>query len=357
MDQMAILVFPSCLESAARFANEAHQWRQRVIGASSLDVDPYASQYDAWHKLPFIGEETFYTELSALVDREKVDSIYSPHVATFSFFQSELSSRLPHLALIGQGPYETVMTRTREALDRAKLDMVTIEQFGLKGSLPPFQFVAGLTLQMDRFHGECSRDKALALCAIFPAAVKGDVVEIGSLFGKSAYLLNRLACHFHVGATLAIDPWNLELSIQNDSPTYIQKTSGVWDWAIVHQGFLVNMLGCACPPFNYMKTTSAEAYARYSAERKVTSSEFGTTIFRGSIAVLHIDGNHDEAAVAEDFKLWSKNLAAGAWIIFDDYNWPHGDGPRKVADRVVRDYGARTRHRYVAGGALFLNIV
>lgn len=116
------------------------------------------------------------------------------------------------------------------------------------------------------------------------------------------------------------------------------------------------MLGCACPPFNYMRNTSADAHARYSAKPEVTTSEFGTTTFVGSIAVLHIDGNHDEAAVAEDFGLWSRNLAPGAWIVFDDYNWPHGDGPRKVADRAIFEFGARVRRHFLAGGALFMQI-
>jgi Methyltransferase domain len=353
--RMAILVFPSCLESSARFANEAHRWRQRVVGASSLDIDPYASHYDAWDKLPFIGEQSFFAALSALVDREKIDSVYSPHVATFTLLQSELPVRLPQLSLIGEGPFKATMQQMENALEQAKLDLATIQQFSVHPMPLPIQFVAGLILQMERFHGECSREKALALCAIMPSAAKGDVVEIGSLFGKSTYLLNKLACYFHVGGTLAVDPWSLEMSIQHDGPANIQNASRGWDWEIVHQGFLVNMLGCACPPFNYMRTTSADAYARYSTKPEVTTSEFGSTTFGGSISVLHIDGNHDEAAVAEDFGLWSRHLAPGAWIVFDDYNWPHGDGPRRVADRAASELGPRISRRFLAGGAFFIN--
>ena len=189
-----------------------------------------------------------------------------------------------------------------------------------------------------------------------PSVVKGDVVEIGSMFGKSTYVLNRLASHCGVGGTLAIDPWNLEVSIQYDAPPNIQDAPRKWNWEIVHQGFLVNMLGCACPPFNYMRTTSADAYARYCTRPEVVTAEFGTTAFTGSIALLHIDGNHDEVAVAQDFDLWSKRLAPGAWIVFDDYNWPHGDGPRRVADRAIRECGARVRRHFLAGGALFVQI-
>jgi Methyltransferase domain len=353
---MTILVFPSCLEAAMRFANEAHRWRQRVIGASSLDVDPYASHYDTWEKLPFIGEQNFFKALGALIERQKIDSIFTPHAPSFNFLEAELPSRLPHVSLIGEGPYKIHVRQIEDALAQAKCDMTAIANFGVAAPRLPIEFVAGLLLQMDRFYGQSSKEKALGACAIMPSVVKGDVVEIGSLFGKSTYLFNRLAAYCRIGGTLAIDPWNLEISIQHDAPANIQDAPRKWNWDIVREGFLVNMLGCACPPFNYMRTTSANAYAQYCAKPEVTSPEFGTTAFSGSIAVLHIDGNHDEAAVAKDFDLWSRRLAGGAWIVFDDYNWPHGDGPRKVADRAVRDYGARVRHRFLAGGALFLNI-
>jgi hypothetical protein len=189
-----------------------------------------------------------------------------------------------------------------------------------------------------------------------PSAVEGDVVEIGCMFGKSTYLFNRLASYCRVGGTLAIDPWNLEMSIQHDASANIQDAPRKWNWDVVHQGFLVNMLGCANPPFNYMRATSADAYVRYCAKPEVVTAEFGATVYSGSIALLHIDGNHDEAAVAQDFESWSSRLAPGAWIVFDDYQWLHGDGPRKVADRAVREYGARVRRRFVAGGALFMQV-
>jgi SAM-dependent methyltransferase len=353
---MTILVFPSCLEAAARFADEAQRWRQRVIGASSLNVDPYAAHFSAWEKLPFIGDNEFFTVLSALVDREKIDSIYTAHAPTFNFLEAELPFRLPQIRLIGDGPIKTQTREVEQALEQAERDLTAIRNFGFAECPLPPQFVAGLLLQLERLHGECSREKALALCAMMPTAVKGDVVEIGSLFGKSTYLLNRLADRFHVGATLAVDPWLVDLAVQHEAAVHLQNASREWNWELVYQGFLVNMFGCATPPFNYMRATSAAAYARYSVKPEVASPEFGTTVLAGSISILHIDGNHDEAAVAEDFALWNRRLAPGAWIVFDDYNWPHGDGPRKVADRAIDEFGGRTRRCFFAGGALFINI-
>lgn len=353
---MTILVFPSSLDASARFAEEAHRWGQCVVGASSVDTDPYATSYDAWERLPFIGENGFWGALGALVERRKIDSIFTPHPATFNFLAAELPSRLPRLAIVGEGPYKAEMRQIENAVEQARVAMTTIGEFGVAATPLPVQFVAGLLLQMERLYGQCSREKALAACAIAPSIVKGDVVEIGSLFGKSTYVLNRLASYCGIGATLAVDSWNLAIAVQHDASPDIQRAPSNWNWETVHQGFLVNMLGCACPPFNYAKMPSAEAYARYCAEPEVTSPEFGTTSFSGSIALLHIDGNHDETAVAEDFGLWSRRLAPGAWIIFDDYNWPHGDGPRKVADRALAYYGGRVRRHFLAAGALFVSI-
>lgn len=353
---MTILVFPSSIEAAARFADDARHWGRRVVGASSLDTDPFASRYDAWERLPLIDDETFFDALGALVARQDIQSIFTPHAPSFNFLESELPSRLPQIAVIGEGPYRTHVKQVQLALEKAQGDRTAIAALGITSEPLPVQFVAGLLGQMDRLYGQCSREKALAVCAIMPSAVKGDVVEIGCMFGKSAYLFNRLASHCGVGTTLAIDPWNLELSIQHEAPLNIQDASRKWNWDVVHQGFLINMLACTGQPFNYMRAASADAYARYCAEREVVSAEFGATALAGSISVLHIDGNHDEAAVAQDFQLWSRRMASGAWVIFDDYDWLHGDGPRKVADRAVRAYGARVRRRFVAGGALFLQV-
>jgi hypothetical protein len=353
---MTILVFPSCIEAAVRFADEAHQWGQRVIGASSLDADPYASRYDAWEKLPFINEEGFFPALKELVRRQSIESIFTPHAPTFNLFEAKLRFQIPDVAIRGEGPYRIQVAEMEKALEQAERDLQVIAGFGIEGPSLPVESVAGMLLQMDRLYGQCSREKALAVSAIMPSAEEGDVVEIGSLFGKSTYIFNRLASYYRIGGTLAVDPWNLETAIQSDAPLNIQDAPRKWNWEMVRRGFLVNMMGCSCPPFNYMRATSEAAYARYSTNPKITTAEFGTTTFTGSISVLHIDGNHDELSVARDFDTWSKSLGSSAWIVFDDYHWPHGDGPRKVADRVVGDLGARAQERFVAGGALFLRV-
>lgn len=353
---MTILVFPSTLEASVSFAREAHRWGCRTIGASSVQDDPNAAAFDYWELLPFIGEASFLNALRDLATRYGVTRIYTPHAPTFHLLNHDLPMRAPELQLVGEGPFAIQMSGVQNRFAQATDGVTAVAEYG-EGA-PPFgaSFLAGLLAKVEEIHGECSRDKILALCGVVPSAPQGDVVEIGCLYGKSSYVLNRLASHARVGATLCIDPWDLGLSIQHDAPMFIQRASEGWNWEIIFQGFLMNMLGCGAPPLNYLRSTSADAFSIYSAGQPVTSPEFGETLYSGAISVLHIDGNHDEAAVQHDFDLWSQRLVPGAWIIFDDYNWPHGNGPRQVADRALAQYAHRVRRCFVAGGAMFMNI-
>jgi len=353
---MTILVFPSALEAAAKFAREAHQWGRRVVGASSLEQDPNAGAFDAWGRLPFIGAPDFFDALAALVAREGVTDVFTPHAATFHLFEQALPERLPGVRLMGPGPFKRQMDRVSAALADGRAGLETIAAIaGVPSSLPA-ELVGGILAQAETIHGECSREKILAICGVVPLAPKGDIVEIGALFGKSSYVFNRVGAYCGVGATLCVDPWDLGLSVQTDAPVLIQEASGGWDWNLVRTGFLLAMLGCSAGDFNYLPMTSADAHRRYVEDRAVTSPEFGSTTLAGSIAVLHLDGNHDEAAVAEDFALWSPLVAPDGWVIFDDYHWPHGDGPRKVADRAIAAYGSRVQRHFVAGGAMFVHL-
>lgn len=353
---MTILVFPSALEAAGRFAGEARQWGHRVVGASSVETDPNASLFDAWARLPFIGAPDFFAALEALAEREGISELFTPHAPSFHLLQQELPARLPKLKLLGPGPFRRQMNRVSDALALADAALPIVASLGQRPSPLPREFLAGVLVQAETIHGECARDKILAICAIAPFAPKGDIVEIGALFGKSSYVFNRLASYCGVGATLCVDPWDLGLSVQTDAPGHIQEASSGWDWEVVYSGFLISMLAAAAAPFNYLRMTSASAHALYLAGRSVTSPEFGETTLAGSISILHLDGNHDESAVAQDYALWGPLVAPGGWIVFDDYNWPHGDGPRKVADRAIAELGPRVSRTLLAGGAMFVNL-
>jgi hypothetical protein len=353
---MTILVFPSTLEAAVKYAADAKLWGQRTIGASSVEEDPNKLCFDSWEQLPFIGDQSFDVELKKVVEKNSVASIYTPHAPTYHLLKDRLTQILPATRLIGLGPFQTQMSRVKEnvqigveALSQAR------EYLAQDVALSP-QFVGAVIAQAESIHGECSRQKMVALFGVVSNSPPGDIIEIGALFGKSSYLLNRIGAQQKVGAMLAVDPWNLGLSVQLDAPVYIQDASGGWDWDLVATGFLMNMLSASAPPFNYLRLPSADAHKQYTSTKKVSSSEFGETQYSGAISILHLDGNHDEEAVSQDFELWSQHMVRGGWIIFDDYHWPHGDGPKNVANGALEKYGSLVQKHFVAGGALFMKL-
>lgn len=103
--------------------------------------------------------------------------------------------------------------------------------------------------------------------------------------------------------------------------------------------------------------TSEEGAKRYSDDCIVTSGYFGETRYAGKISILHIDGNHTQNAVKIDIDSWGAFVVDGGWIVFDDYMWPYGDGPKKVGDDFVNANQFRIATAFVMGGALFIQIL
>ncbi|MBS1189581.1 MAG: hypothetical protein H6R10_1373 [Rhodocyclaceae bacterium] len=258
---------------------------------------------------------------------------------------------------MGPAPYEhqselvrTVWSGINEAIEK-------VNYYAGKTTGYAPAFLASLLHYFYSIYGECQEEKALAFCGILADAPVGDVVEIGTFFGKSAFLLTRLSAHLGLGPVLAVDSWDMQTSVQTDSPTEIQSLSTVWDWKLVFDGFLVTMAASATGrEFNYLRQRSAEAWETYDSAVPIHSPEFGETRMTGKIGLLHIDGNHDETSVRLDFDLWRRRLADGGWVVFDDYTWSHGDGPRKVADQVIGELRQQILRRFISGGALFIKI-
>jgi hypothetical protein len=350
---MSILVFPSCLESAIPFVREAKAWDQTVIGASALDNDPYKASYDAWEKLPYIGEAAFPDKLKEIVAKHGITQFYSPHVPSYLRLK-EMLPLFPGLHLRGEHPAKAQERKVRAKIEAAEHDKERLKRLTGRDDALREDFMAALLADAVELFGECSREKMVALAAAFTDAPKGDVIEIGSFFGKSAYVLNRLAAYFSIGPTLAVDPWSVDTCVQKESPAVIQDLAFVWDWELVFKGFLMALEARVAPPFNYMKATSESAWNHYRDKGEITSPEFGATKMVGKIAFLHIDGNHDEAAVTLDFDLWSQALAPAAWVVFDDYEWSWGDGPKKLVARIRAEQKNRIQKEFVAGGCAFL---
>lgn len=352
-----VLVIPSSIESSLPLLEAAHKQGWKVIGASADRKDPNADFFDFWFQLPFIHTSEFPSALEELVERFNITKIWTSHAPTFLFLNSNKNLLPLGTALVQSAPYQMqadLVSAALKAVDRQQAEISF--RAGMPSQYPP-SFVASLMTNAGNLFGECREEKGLGFCAALADAPKGDIVEIGSFFGKSAYLLNRISAWNSLGATIVVDPWRLEESIQRDSPKLIQNLSNVWDWDLVFQGFLITTAASSAgTAFNYIRLPSEQAWVLYCRNRIISSREFGNTTTSGEITLLHIDGNHDKSKVNQDFGLWSQRLADGGWIVFDDYEWSSGDGPRIVADNARKALGDRVTREFVSGGALFLKV-
>src|SRR5260221_3408208 len=203
---------------------------------------------------------------------------------------------------------------------------------------------AGLVRLASTVPGACDEAKMAGVIEAFRHAPAGDVVEIGSWWGRSAALFTLLAQRWDIGNVLCVDPW---------------ATSGANDQADPDQAlriFEVNLAPLAAGRLNYIRGRSHDAAERYAPGLRIKTDAFGATTYRGVIGVLHIDGDHAEQEVAHDGAMWAPHVAPGGWVIFNDYDWSLGEGPRRAADNFVERQRSRIAATFQAGGTLFVQV-
>lgn len=188
-----------------------------------------------------------------------------------------------------------------------------------------------------RIPGESDVEKLYALCAIARVAPPGDVVEIGSLYGRSAYALGRLSNAHKIGSVLCIDPWSFDAVTDQGVQASILK-SGVKfiDLERVFVEFLAT--ATEVPGMAYIRKPSLSAEEDYRAAAACGTlhpAELPPVTVCGHISLLHVDGNHRYDQVLQDIETWSPYLADGGWLLLDDYVWAFGDGPKMAGDQLL----------------------
>jgi hypothetical protein len=349
------LIFPCCVPAGLAYAEAAQQRGETVVAASSLAYDETATQYQTWFYLPSVNEPGFAARLNEAVKRYQIERVFSPVSSAHWKLSRMFAAGETGVQVIGEMPIQQHARKHAALMQEAMLQLAQIRDIsGGHSALGRFDVAAVLCRAMG-FFGESSETKIAAMMAIFSEVPKGDVVEIGVLTGRSATVLEMMARRHQTGAVLAIDPWAYANSVQQESPADLREMVDIWDASVPFETFIVELLPVARQgSFNYLRTTSRAAHAAWTASRRVTSPEFGETRYSGQIALLHIDGNHDHAAVADDCALWLPHLMRGGWLILDDYVWLHGNGPRLVGDQLLAERADDIARAFVCGHALFL---
>jgi hypothetical protein len=351
----AVLVFPAGMPEGLAFRDRAKARGLRVVGASSVDHDPAENTYEAWEHLPYVTDPGFDEALATVVRRHGVSAVHSPHYVVWKHLSERLSRIAPGASLTtGQIPQdnERAYRALRERVAAAKAPAF----WPATPPKPPLSLIerTGLVRLAGTIPGMCGEDKMVALMEAMRHAPNGDIVEIGAWWGKSAALLVLLARRYELGNVLCVDPWRDDAMTQGDA--LLDSTSADLDTEEALRMFEINLAPLAGGRLNYLRLRSEDAAPSYGAGLAVKTDAFGKTSYCGQIALLHIDGNHAKDEVEKDCALWTPHVAAGGWIIFDDYEWAFGDGPREVADAFVADNVERIAAKFQAGPALFIQL-
>jgi hypothetical protein len=353
----SLLIFPGGMPRSLGRLELALADGQRVVGASSLRHDPARARFPEWTYLPYVTAPDFDEALRRVIAEKDIGGVYTPNPVVWDYLSRCIAQLSPGVALVNASPVMSEVAPFHKALQFGESVVAEPLQVGAmdlaKPSVSALE-LAALFRHTESIPGMCDHEKTRALCELFRHAPAGDVVEIGSWWGKSAFVLARLAQCYGTGPLLCVDPWSNEHLIQNDEKGLVDRVPVNADEAL--QMFQMNLLPYAKGDVNYLRLPSVDAARKYRHNAVVETPVFGQTRYGGRIAVLHVDGNHSYESVSADVDAWADLMVPNGWIIIDDYNWPYGDGPQRVGDEFLSAWDARIRNSFVTGGALFIHL-
>lgn len=354
-----ILIFPGGMPRSLEYLQNCLRDGLPVIGASSLEYDVSREKYPTWLFLPYITQPDFDEALKEAVAEFGIGGIYTPNPVVWGYLNHQLQEIAPGVTLVNESPVGEELTGYRAARvwARARLDhpLPVTAVSTPRTHLREIE-LASLFRHAELIPGMCDHEKFCALYEIARRSPEGDVVEIGSWWGKSAFILARLARCYGVGNLLCVDPWSNEHLVQNDAGGLVDAEAARMDADEALAVFEMNLLPYSANHVNYLRIPSTDGASYYSKHRSVTTESFGTTDYRGEISILHVDGNHSYQAASDDVAAWSKFVVAGGWIVVDDYTWPYGDGPQRAGDEFLAAYQENIASAFVIGGALFVQL-
>lgn len=353
LQEPATLVFPATHPDGQKYIEAALERGDHIIAASS--ESGVIEGGVALVALPYVYESEFIGQFLSLIETHNITRVYAPVAAVYSWLNQFCAARNLAIRLIGNSPIKREMGRFNLLMDKVGRYRRFVDECADGASPLSDLEIAAVFRMADHIYGESNEHKIAAMMAIFSSVPKGDVVEIGSLVGKSASVLAWLARRYQIGNVLAVDPWQFGAATQHDSPHTVRVDMvGEWDYEIPPQDFVVNLLPIGLGSFNFLRQESAKGCEIYREDRVVVSQAFGRTDYQGRIAIIHIDGNHDYAQVKQDCELWLPHLAQDGWLILDDYLWVHGDGPHRVGDALLAQRERDIERSFVCGKALFV---
>lgn len=349
------LIFPGGMPGSLAYLQQCRMNGASVVGASSLHYDPNGAEYPAWTYLPLITDPDFDAALDRAITDLEIQDVFTPHPIVWDHLHARAKAGQLAVTLLNKPETWSDAAPYRQAMIESRLAPLPVHFSGEKPPLSEPE-AAALLYHADKITGMCDRDKTLALVQIFRHMPEGDVVEIGSWWGKSAFIMHRLSQIYGVGPLLCIDPWTNENCVQNDSSGLVDRLCANIDADEAHRIFTINLLPYVRGDANYLRMPAHQALARLAESPEIRSPEFGSTMYSRQIAALHIDGNHAYESAKTDVTGWAPLVKDGGWIIIDDYVWPWGDGPQRAGDEFLAEHSSKIDCAFVMGTAMFIQL-
>lgn len=347
---MRVLVFPLDMDKVVGFIKNANSLNVEVVGASSVLSSGDGFNIHSFHKLPFVTDAGFESIFSKLITEHSITHVYTPHGAVWSYLSNLKSNdEKSHIfSLCEPSPYAADWLDLQPSYKWASALLADeiVEKIEIPGKvdlnekLSKGQY-ASLHRQFLSISGQCDELKLSALSHIFRVLPKGDLVEIGSFSGRSAFAIGWLAGVYKIGNLISVDPWdNNKVEDQGEGAEILNeelnKGSEIIDlnkifWSYIGAISLLDNVG-------YIKDISEKAiddYKNASVAGHLDSPELGRVSVTGKISMLHIDGNHRYDYVCKDIEAWEPLVMPGGWILLDDYVWTFGDGPKRAGDELL----------------------
>lgn len=354
----SVLVFPIDMAASVAFAATARELGISVVVATS-EVLTLEEKNDGVVNLPYVTDPEFDSAFASLLEQKQITSVFTPHATIWSYFCSlsrddgfpvsfTVCNNSPVLA--DRKPFESAYSWAESCLPP-----FNISSSNQKASLS-LQRYANLYLVYNQIPGQSDDDKLRLLTYIARQSLPGDVVEIGSYYGRSAFALTWLAKFHSLGTVICIDPWKSESSKdQGEAAKLVNQAGGDLNWDQVFLSFVASL--CVFDNVNHLRMTSSLALEEYqlaASAGKLSSEEFGTTNICGRISILHIDGNHKYDEIKQDIDDWVPLVQDGGWVLIDDYLWAFGDGPKQAGDELLQGRAVKTA--FVVGDTLCIQL-
>jgi hypothetical protein len=160
------------------------------------------------------------------------------------------------------------------------------------------------------FGGGCSEAKAGRIAELIIGSAATSAVDIGVYRGRSFLPMGAAFQWLGSGTAYGIDPYSAAAAHQTDNHEVgdvLVSWAGEQDWDAIRAQVQAQIENKALSPFaRLVRETSRDAASRFAP---------------GSLDLIHIDGNHDRAAVELDYELYRPRVRPGGFIVLDDISW------------------------------------